>query len=368
MELLIERREAIAEKLFEQHKDKLNLEKIKKELTIDDKMKLIANYMPQEPELDSVVYYVNSGYRKSHGDSRKIVDKQTGVERFCATLISTEDLEDNPNMTGTYNYEKYLDAFNSRVETLLVGFDPEAQKKMLVKIDKKGDLKRGDFNPLHDELTLKSFDLDDFDESMHLEEMEVDFWNKTGYDPRKVWNGFKMYDNYKVHYEIYENALNFLNEKMVANNKPVIKSINDNYVDGDLVLIKDGKDYHVGAYNGTYIQIVRPNVDIPKSEFEIELDRQIEKNQKKIDELEVSELATKTDRELYLESQEKKRERYFPEFKKQFNLGQEFTLEMLFADADGAAMLDEFIGNNEHSQEEEAEEYSDVDGDNGDAY
>jgi DNA polymerase elongation subunit (family B) len=249
MELLIEKREKIGEELFEKHKDSLNLEKLKKEPTIDDKMKLIANYMPAEPELDSVVYYVNSGYKKSHGDSRKIIDKITGEERYCATLINNEDLQQNPNMTGVYNYAKYLDAFNKRVETLLVGFAPDVQKKILVKMDKEDNLIKADFSPLLDELVLRNFDSDNFDESMHLEDLEVDFWNKTGYDPRKIWNGFKMNEEYCVHYEIYDNALIYLNEKMTISNKPRIKSINDEYKEGDLVLVKDGCDYHVGLSN-----------------------------------------------------------------------------------------------------------------------
>lgn len=332
MELLIEKRNDIAEKMFELHKDELILPKTKKELSIDDKIKLVIDYMPQEPELDSVVYYVNSGYKKSHGDSRKIIDKVTGVERYCATLISNDDLIKNPNMLGTYNYEKYLDAFNKRVESLLAGFDPEVVNKILVKINKDGDLIKGEFNPLHNELTLKSFDSDSLDESMYIEEMETDFWNRTGYDPRKIWSGFKMHDEYKVHYEIYDNALNFLNEKMSAANKPLIKSINDNYTDGDLVLVKNGGEYSIGLFNGVYMQIIRNDVKVPKSEVELELDRKIIENQKKLDELEVSELTKKTDRELFLESQNKKQLKYFNEFLKKFGISGKYTFDTLFVE------------------------------------
>ena len=44
-----------------------------------------------------------------------------------------------------------------------------------------------------------------------------------------------------------------------------IKSINDKYVDGDLVLIKDGSEYHVGAFNGIFI------IKSSKKEVEIAL-------------------------------------------------------------------------------------------------
>jgi len=362
MELLIEQREAIGEKLFEEHKHELNLEKIKKNLSIDDKIKLVANYMPQEPKLDGVVYYVNSGYKKSHGDSSKIVDKQTGVERFCATLISAKDLQENPSITGVYNYEKYLDAFNKRVETILVGFQPEVQKKILVKIDKEGSLIKGEFNPLLDELNLKNFNSDDLNESMYLEELEVDFWNKTGYNPNKVWNGFKMRDGYKVHYEIYENALKYLNDKMIATNKPMIKSINDEYSDGDLVLVKDSSNYHVGKYNGVYIQIIRSNVDIPKSSVELELDRIIEENQKKISELEVNELSVKTDRDIFLEAQQELRRKYFIQFKQKFGIPLVATMEQVFAEIENSSIaFNDFVEELECSVEDAAVEYLDVD-------
>lgn len=368
MELLIEKREELARELFEKHKVELGFDTPEKEpKKIDNITKAVINYMPPEPELDSTVYYVNTGYVKSHGDSKEIKDKDTGEMRMASTLISNEDLQENPNMTGTYNYEKYLDAFNKKVVSILVGFEPEVAKKILVKIikkgERKGELKKAEFSPLKNELELKSFDYDEFDESMHLEKREVDFWNKTGLDPRKVWDGFKMYDDYKVHYEIYENALNFLNEKMKESGKPLIKSINDDYKDGDLVLIKNGAEYHVGVYNGVYMQIVRDNVKVPKSELELELDRIREENQKKINEnLEASELVTKTDREIFLEAQEKKNSKYFKEFKQKFNLDLTYTMDKLFTqvpEAKGA--FEAFVANAEAEIEESVSEYLDVD-------
>jgi len=373
MELLIKRREEQAVEIFEKHKLDIGYQGDESKLSPDDKMKLIINYMPPEPELDSTVYYINTGYVKSHGDSKEIKDKETGEMRMASTLISAEDLQENPEMTGTYNYEKYLDAFNKRVcytsreiGSLLSGFEPEVAKKILVQIIKKGEhkgeLKKGEFSPLKNELELKSFDLDDFDESMHLEEMEVDFWNKTGYDPRKVWGGFKMYDNYKVHYEIYDNALAFLNRKMTETGKPLIKSINDDYKDGDLVLIKDSADYHVGAYNGVFMQIVRENVKIPKSDIELELDKIREENQKKIEKLEGSELGTKTDREIFLEAQQKKHSEYFRDFKQQFKLDLTYTMDKLFTDVPEAkGAFDMFVEKMDSAVDEAASEYLDVD-------
>ncbi len=340
MELLIEKRNNTVEELFQKHKDTLELPKKEDKLKITDKLKLVANYMPQEPELDSIIYIINTGTERSQLDSGRMIDPKTGKERICASIIPASDLLENPNMLGEYNYKKYFVAFNKRVAALIVAFDPEVQKKILVKIDKQGNLKKEMFTS--EQLQLKNYDLDDYDQSMYLEDLEVNFWNKTGYNPRLIWDGFKMHGEHKVHFEIYENALNFLNEKMVASKRPLIKSINDKYVDGDFVLIKNGKDYSVGLYNGTFIEIKRENVQIPKSEIELEMDRRAELEAEKIKELEIT-LKTKNDKELFLEAQYNKRLKYFGDFKREFKLSEEMDFNKFIDELGGASMLDEYI-------------------------
>ena len=371
MELLIKQREDQAILVFEKHKADIGFDGDETVLTPVDKMKLIIDYMPPEPELDSTVYYINTGYVKSHGDSKTIKDKETGEMRMASTLISKDDLKDNPDMTGTYNFEKYLDAFNKRVGytskkigSLLSAFEPEVAEKILVEIIKKGedkgDLKKEQFSS--DQLVLSNFDLDDLDEAMYLEDKEVDFWNKNGYDPRKVWDGFKVRDDYRIYYEIYDNALDFLNIKMKEMGKPLIKSINDDYCDGDLILIKDGSKYHVGAYNGVFTQIVREDVEIPKSEVEIEMDRIRDEKQAKIDALQPNEMGTKTDRELFLENELKKKEIHFLSFKEKFGIAKEMTMETLFGEVPNArdAFDDYFIGEIK-AVDDEVAEYLDID-------
>lgn len=371
MELLLEQRNNLAEKLFEEHIDEFDLSKIKRKITSEDKLRFVSNYMPPEPELDSLVYYVNSGYRKSHGDSRRLIDKETGVERFAATLISNKDLEDNPDIKGVYNYEKYLDAFNKRVESILVGFTPEVRKKILVKITKTGDLKKEMFTS--DELVLTNFDSDDYDKSMYLEEKEVEFWNKYGYDPRKTWDGFKTTEDDRIYYEIYEHALKHLNDKMVESGKKLIKRVDDKYEVNDLILIKNGSEYHVGLYNGTYIRIIKENVDIPKSEIELILDKKREEDERKLSELRTSELAIKTEKEIYMESEEYKgklREELFVKFAKKYGIDIEIKADDFFAEVpDALSVFEDFVlkseGNSTSSDEIEEEyvDYSDeVDG------
>lgn len=371
MELVLEQREKIAEKLFEEHKHELEFKKSEDKLTIQDKMKLVEMYMPPEPELDSMIYYVNTGYRKSHGDSQKIKDKKTGEKRFAATIISNKDIAENPDMTGEYNVDKYLDAFNKRVKTILVGFDPEVAERIPARITRKKvkdesgkkkervELERNYFTS--DELKLRNFDKDSLDESMYLEEKEVEFWNETGFDPRKVWNGFKMYDNMKVHFEIYENALNYLNDKMKKAGKPLIKSRNETINKGEYVLLKDGKEYSVGYNNGEFIEIVRENVDIPKSDIEKELDKKFEeeerKRKEKIKDLQGG-ITEKTQLEEKQQLQQKKREEYYPIFKEKFDIPFE-TFEEFNKDSEGkgAEFLDQFIETEEQKVEQEKNKY-----------
>ena len=366
MELLIQKRHNMAEKLFQKYKAEITFTKNEEKLTPDDKLKLMANYMPPEPELDSVVYQVNTGYLKSHGSSNTIKDLETGLDRYASTLISAEELQENPHMTGYYNVVKYLDAFNSRVKSLLVGFDEEVRNTLLSKIIKKkvkdefGNKKEEITLTKHDykpgELDLKNFDSDLMDESMFLESKEVEFWNKTGYDPRLVWDGFSMHEDDKVYYEIYEGALKFLNDKMKASGKPEIKSINDKYGKGDYVLVKDGSQYNLGVYNGIHMEIIRENVDIPKSEVELELDRKRAEQQEKLKNLKEAEVETATEKQLKKISE--KRAKYFDEFKAEFGIPSHVTMEKLFTEVPEAMdTLDSYIGNNEEEEEVEASEF-----------
>jgi DNA polymerase elongation subunit (family B) len=366
MELLLQKRHRIADALFEKYKAEINFTKQEEKLTSDDKLRLVANYMPPEPELDSVVYQVNTGYLKSHGSSATIKDKDTGEDRFASTLISAEELQENPTMTGYYNVVKYLDAFNSRVSSILVGFEDEVINTMLAKIVKKKvkdefgnkstieEITKCSYEP--GKLELKNFDSDDYDDSMYLEPKEVEFWNKTGYDPRLVWNGFKMHEDDKVYYEIYEGALKFLNDKMVASGKPQIKSINDKYDKGDLVLVKDGSQYHVGKFNGIFMEIIRDNVEVPKSEIELELDTKRAEQQEKLKNLEEANVETEKDK--YLKAKIEKRILHFPGFVKQFGLPAHITMDKLFVEVPEAmGAFDTYVENMESEQEEEAADF-----------
>ncbi|MFW6219928.1 MAG: 3'-5' exonuclease, partial [bacterium] len=365
MELVIYERKKIAEKLFQEHKNKLEFNKPEEELSISEKMRLVDVYMPPEPELDSTLYYYNTGYRKSHGDSSFVKDKDTGEMRASARLLDKNEMLENPDLKGEYNVDKYLSAFNSRVKKILVGFDSETAKAIIAKIKRvreknKETKETKEITTLEkcrltrDQIKLKNFDKDDFDESMHLEEEEVKFWNETGYDPRLVWDGFKMREDMMVHFEVYDNALEFVNDKMKKAGKKQVKSVNDSIKKGDFVLIKSGFNYNLGYNNGQFVKIIKENLDIPKSDYELELERQYK------EELRIKE---EEQRKLREEALFKNRSKNFKAFVKQFNLDKKLTFSDFLNDGEEAIkLLDEFIIEKDKRMEEKRQTtYNDID-------
>jgi hypothetical protein len=192
-------------------------------------------------------------------------------------------------------------------------------------------------------LELKNFDSDDYDESMHLEEKEVAFWNDTGFDPRKVWDGFKLREDMQVNYEVYADALEFLNVKMREVGKPDIKSRNEKIDKGDYVLIKSGYEYSVGYNNGNFIEIVKADVWVPKSDVEIEREEKAKKLEEEVKKLD-AEFSFKSETESQVEQLSKKRNNFFPEFKEKFGIAEDtFGEFQLNTDGKGGEMLDEYI-------------------------
>jgi hypothetical protein len=230
-------------------------------------MELSKEYIQPEPELDSMIYLVNIGRLQSHGDSAIITDKSTGESFIASRLITAKTLEENPDMTGEYNVARYISAFNKRVETLLEGFSEEVKNNLIVKSPEK----RNHFTT--EQSKLRNYDHDDFDESMYLENAEIKFWNKTGYDPYSIWDGFKVPEDSVLTLPFYKNAIKHV-EDMISKQKnkhvPVM-SVNDKLKDGDAVLIKNHESYSLGKFNGQYIEILKEEINVPLTDIEIKM-------------------------------------------------------------------------------------------------
>jgi DNA polymerase elongation subunit (family B) len=138
--------------------------------------------------LGDTIYYVNTGTKKSHADvkAKKLKDGSTEIE-FNSSLISTQQIENNPDLTGEYNVSKYLSAFNTRIEPLLVCFSPEIRSKILIDNPSKRQYFTESQVELCSGFPTEPADQDTLDDVFVMEQKEIDFWDKVGVDPEYMY-------------------------------------------------------------------------------------------------------------------------------------------------------------------------------------
>jgi DNA polymerase elongation subunit (family B) len=193
-------------KIAQRAKVKLSLENYKKRLTTKTKsgnsMSRMAHMELAIKEginvnLGDVILYVNNGIRASHGDVQK---KGDGVQINCY-MLDKDILDTNPNMTGDYNIPRAISTFNKRIEPLLVVFQDEVRKSLIVDNPEK----RGIFTTSQCELInghpLSKGDQDTLEEVMEISENEMSYWGKRKISP----------------YYMYENAEEGWEEKIRSN-------------------------------------------------------------------------------------------------------------------------------------------------------
>lgn len=164
-------------------------------------------------DLGDTIYYVNTGTAKSHSDVKKITDKKTGsveIQLNCK-LIPKAQLEENPDLTNDeYNVAKYLTAFNSRIEPLLVCFDTDIRDEIIINVynEKKTRLtkleERSVFTEKQCKLIagkpFKDSEQDTYEALMEMTDTEIDFWSRTNKLPNNMtedeWS--KIYENYVI--------------------------------------------------------------------------------------------------------------------------------------------------------------------------
>ena len=166
--------------------------------------------------LGDTIYYVNTGSKKSHGDVQtkqhsKFTKKETELYYISngkmpdtskvdivinCRHIPSNLLENDPNATGEYNVERYLDAFNKRVKPLLVCFDPLVREDIMI----TSPLERKYFT--EQELTLtsgKPFNESDQDKLIDLltiTDEELEFWNRIGISPTYMFEDYGIADEF----------------------------------------------------------------------------------------------------------------------------------------------------------------------------
>jgi DNA polymerase elongation subunit (family B)/predicted transcriptional regulator len=241
-------------KIASKAKVKITINEYKKKATLKNKR---GNPLPKQAHMELVIrngvhvslgdtiYYINTGKAKSHGDLKTEKDKTTGLsnvtlncnlidpaiverdfelikelemlkkalkaieadENYVDTEESnTADIEarieelNTGLFTDEYNVARYLDAFNKKIKPLLVCFNEETRKNILLDIVKVKDKKlktvteklkdRTIFTKAECELVSgipnKPGDQDSYEELMTMEDKEIKFWDRVNKIPNNV--------------------------------------------------------------------------------------------------------------------------------------------------------------------------------------
>ena len=133
--------------------------------------------------LGDVIMYVNNGLRASHGDVQK---KGDGVQLNCY-MLDKNILTDNPDLKGDYNVARAMVTFNKKLSPLMVVFQDEVRKNLIVNDPEK----RGIFTKSQCELingySLNEGDQDSIDDLLTLSEQEIKYWEKRDLDPNYIY-------------------------------------------------------------------------------------------------------------------------------------------------------------------------------------
>jgi len=209
-------------------------------------------------DLGDTIYYVNTGTKKSHGDVQKVnkpkkgwsesqmdmfakegknyeekkntllkngwemswsednwvrsnsknKEANTGIStdqaygtlmgdsivKLNCRLIPNDVIENNPDATGEYNIERYIDAFNKRIKPLLVCFSPEVRDDILITTP----LDRQYFTQKQLTLTsgqpMKEGDQDTIEDLLTITNEERLFWDLINLSPTYMFEEYNIVD------------------------------------------------------------------------------------------------------------------------------------------------------------------------------
>ena len=126
-------------------------------------------------------------YRMVVGDS---------VVKLNCRLIPNDVIENNPDATGEYNIERYIDAFNKRIKPLLVCFSPEVREDILITTP----LDRQYFTQKQLTLTsgqpMKEGDQDTLDNLLTITDEEILFWETINLSPTYMFEEYDIVDEF----------------------------------------------------------------------------------------------------------------------------------------------------------------------------
>ena len=160
--------------------------------------------------LGDIIYYVNNGTKASHGDVQKVNKPKKGwtqehldsyyqgygthpddswesiIQLNCYRL-DPNDLENNPDMLGEYNIQRAIATFNKRVEPLLVVFQQEVRKSLLIKNPEDRPFFTTEQCQLINGQPFDEGDQDKLEDVMQISDEEMLFWNRVGESPYHMY-------------------------------------------------------------------------------------------------------------------------------------------------------------------------------------
>jgi DNA polymerase elongation subunit (family B) len=135
--------------------------------------------------LGEVIYYVNNGTKASHGDVQK---KKDEILLNCY-MLNSNDIENNPNMTGDYNVPRAITTFNNRIEPLLIVFKQDVRDNLIVDNPEKRTFFTSQQCELINGVPFEEKDQDRIQEDLlDLEPKELEYWEKRGIDPNYIYD------------------------------------------------------------------------------------------------------------------------------------------------------------------------------------
>jgi len=121
-------------------------------------------------------------YRFANADTT-----ESAVKLNCY-ILNTSDIENNPDMLGEYNVPRAITTFNKRIEPLLIVFNEDVRKNLLVTDPED----RGFFTTDQCQLTngqpFKPEDQDTVEDLLTITEKEVEFWNNINVSPDYIYD------------------------------------------------------------------------------------------------------------------------------------------------------------------------------------
>ncbi len=161
--------------------------------------------------LGDEILYINNGKKVSTGDVQKIKKPKKGwseeqIEQYYSVygknpneasdheiflncyILNHQDVENNPNMIGEYNFKRSIAIFNKRIEPLLVCFHPDIRDSILVDSPDKREFFTKEQCTLVNGYPFEAHDQDDLnDDVMLMENRENIFWENIGVNPNYIY-------------------------------------------------------------------------------------------------------------------------------------------------------------------------------------